>query len=304
LRVEGPWLIRLYASLPLRAASRLWGTISSATVPLSLRPLLYGAYARVFDCNLDEAEVPDLAAYPSLGDFFYRRLRDGARPLAAGAELVVPADGRVLALGELTGGALIPHIKGGSFSLKALLGAHPAPALDRPEPPLVLSPAPAKGNSFHYCVIYLAPGDYHRFHSPAVWNVESRRHFAGELLSVSPAVYEKIRNLFVLNERVALTGTWQHGFFSMIPVGATNVGGIRIDFDPELHTNAPESAQHPIGTFVERRFPGRGVALRRGDAVGGFRMGSTVVLVFEARQGFQFSVREGEKVRVGQMLGQ
>ncbi|KAJ1676786.1 phosphatidylserine decarboxylase 1, partial [Spiromyces aspiralis] len=82
-----------------------------------------------------------------------------------------------------------------------------------------------------FCVIYLAPGDYHRFHSPANWVVEGRRHFAGELYSVSPYIASILPNLFVLNERVALLGRWRYGFMSMVPVGATNVGSIYINFD-------------------------------------------------------------------------
>ena len=77
----------------------------------------------------------------------------------------------------------------------------------------------APGNRLHFMVVYLAPGDYHRFHSPANWVVETRRHFAGELFSVSPFIAKRIADLFVLNERIVLLGRWRYGFFSMIPVG-------------------------------------------------------------------------------------
>jgi phosphatidylserine decarboxylase len=87
------------------------------------------------------------------------------------------------------------------------------------------------GNGLFFAVVYLAPGDYHRFHSPTAWVVEKRRHFAGELYSVAPYVAKRLHNLFVLNERVALLGRWRYGFFSMVPVGATNVGSIVINFD-------------------------------------------------------------------------
>lgn len=88
-----------------------------------------------------------------------------------------------------------------------------------------------EGNELFFAVVYLAPGDYHRFHSPTAWVVEKRRHFAGELYSVSPYIAKRLANLFVLNERVAMLGRWRHGFFSMVPVGATNVGSIVINFD-------------------------------------------------------------------------
>ena len=95
------------------------------------------------------------------------------------------------------------------------------------------------GNELFFTVIYLAPGDYHRFHSPAAWVVEKRRHFAGksiypailpvrlptlrlgELFSVAPWLVKRLPDLFVLNKRVALLGRWRYGFFSMIPVGVS-----------------------------------------------------------------------------------
>ena len=92
--------------------------------------------------------------------------------------------------------------------------------------------------ALYYCVVYLAPGDYHRFHSPVSWVVESRRHFAGELYSVSPYLQRTMPGLFTLNERVVLLGRWRWGFFSYTPVGATNVGSIVVNFDAELRTNS------------------------------------------------------------------
>lgn len=88
-----------------------------------------------------------------------------------------------------------------------------------------------EGHELFFAVIYLAPGDYHRFHSPTAWVVEKRRHFVGELYSVSPYIAKRLQGLFVLNERVAMLGRWKYGFFSMVPVGATNVGSIVINFD-------------------------------------------------------------------------
>jgi phosphatidylserine decarboxylase len=81
----------------------------------------------------------------------------------------------------------------------------------------------------YQCVIYLAPGDYHRFHSPTDWTVKFRRHFSGDLIGVKFANW--IPGLFHINERVVYSGEWKHGFFSMTAVGATNVGTIKIYFD-------------------------------------------------------------------------
>jgi len=166
---------------------------------------------------------------------------------------------------------------------------------------------PKPGNKMFFCVVYLGPGDYHRFHSPASWVVERRRHFAGELFSVSPYVTQKLADLFVLNERVALLGRWRHGFFSMVPVGATNVGRIVINFDKDLRTNSSTRPEKP-GRFTEANYASAsrllgGHPLQAFDEVGGFMLGSTIVMVFEAPENFHFTAVKGAKCKVGESLG-
>ncbi|KAI9849818.1 MAG: phosphatidylserine decarboxylase 1 [Sclerophora amabilis] len=192
--------------------------------------------------------------------------------------------------------------------------------------------------ALYYAVVYLAPGDYHRFHSPTSWVAEKRRHFAGELYSVSPYLQRTLPGLFTLNERVVLLGRWRWGFFSFTPVGATNVGSIKINFDRELQTNSltTESAAdraaeqaakrgEPYSGFAEATYAGAskllgGHALKRGEEMGGFQLGSTIVLVFEApkgqrksidegwaggarKGGWRWNVEQGQKVKMGESLG-
>ncbi|EFY85389.1 phosphatidylserine decarboxylase proenzyme 1 precursor [Metarhizium acridum CQMa 102] len=188
-----------------------------------------------------------------------------------------------------------------------------------------------KSTSLYYAVIYLAPGDYHRFHSPTNWVVERRRHFAGELYSVSPYLQRTLPGLFTLNERVVLLGRWRYGFFSYVPVGATNVGSIKINFDRELRTNSlltDTAADHAAEEAAKRGEPYMGFseatyeeassvlhghALRRGEEMGGFQLGSTIVLVFEAPSekeeggkpisGWHWAVEKGQTIKMGQALG-
>ncbi len=175
----------------------------------------------------------------------------------------------------------------------------------------------------YYAVVYLAPGDYHRFHSPVSWVCTSRRHFAGELYSVSPYVQRTLPGLFTLNERVVLLGRWKHGFFSYTSVGATNVGSIKINFDKELRTNslttdtvadqqAAQAAERgePYSGFSEASYEAAskvlgGHALKRGEEVGGFALGSSIVLVFEAPagDGWKWTVENGQRVKYGEALG-
>lgn len=165
-----------------------------------------------------------------------------------------------------------------------------------------------KGNKLFYCVIYLSPGDYHHFHSPTNWIIEKRRHFTGHLLSVAPKFVNLVHNLFAVNERVALIGRWKHGFFSMIPVGATNVGSVVLTFDENLTTNLP-FRKVPVkrGLYTERSYSNysnllHGISIHKGEELGGFKMGSTVILVFEAPNKFKFNIKPAQKIKFGQSI--
>ncbi|SCU87256.1 LADA_0E02916g1_1 [Lachancea dasiensis] len=161
----------------------------------------------------------------------------------------------------------------------------------------------------YFAVIYLAPGDYHHYHSPVNWVCKLRRHFPGELFSVAPYFQRNFPNLFVLNERVALLGHWKHGFFSMTPVGATNVGSIKLNFDKELITNGKRKEKVKPHTCYEATYENTsavlgGVPLVKGEEMGGFMLGSTVVLCFEAPDSFEFDIKVGQAVKMGQPLGE
>ena len=147
---------------------------------------------------------------------------------------------------------------------------------------------------------------------------------------MSPYMAKRLENLFVLNERVALSGRWKHGFFAMVPVGATNVGSIKVNFDKvggplllpfqliahrtcqrmqDLRTNVRVRGRPPPpGTYSEAVYADaspllRGQPLTPGQEMGGFCLGSTIVLVFEAPKTFEFYVHPGHRVKVGQRLG-
>ncbi|KAK9383787.1 phosphatidylserine decarboxylase-domain-containing protein, partial [Kockiozyma suomiensis] len=346
----------------------------------------YRFYAYVFGVNLDEVAEDDLTIYRNLGEFFFRELKSGARPIDPHATLVSPADGKILHSGVVAGRE-VEQVKGMTYSLDALLGREPNASSDSlPVEFINAAEAEEKNKEFaaangiqfaldellgsngsnsdydydasstagasdstsdeemtvlegdkanfgaspaaqlrvdreiakpslpdhdmFFCVIYLAPGDYHRFHSPAAWVAETRRHFAGELYSVAPYFQHRLSGLFVLNERVALLGRWRHGFFSMTPVGATNVGSIKVHFDKDLKTNDPHhkhrNVDKPVcyeATYANASKLLGGYPLEKGQQMGGFELGSTVVLVFEAPKKFRFNVKEGQHVKVGEPLG-
>ena len=94
-----------------------------------------------------------------------------------------------------------------------------------------------RGNKLMYLVVYLAPKDYHRYHSPTYFVANYRRHVVGYLEPVRPSYLMKHRDVLKQNERVNLLGDWMHGFFAMSFIGALNVGSINLHFDDDIATN-------------------------------------------------------------------
>lgn len=165
----------------------------------------------------------------------------------------------------------------------------------------------------YYCTLYLAPGDCHHFHSPAKLTFKERRHFPGALLSVAPSVARLVKGIFTINERVVLLGEWQHGFFCFAAVGAYNVGSIHLVFDQDLVTN--KAMEYQPGDFIQNTYTvtspesknnqltDKPVQLGKGDHIGWFSLGSTIILIFAAPKNFEFTVQAGGRVLVGHPLG-
>ena len=280
-RVGGPraMLERLAAtavSWPL--LSRMTGRLSDLRLP---RPVLAPAirlYARAFGVDLAEAALPP-DAYPSFSAFFTRRLRAGARPIAGGEGVVVsPTDSRLSAIGAVPEDGLLEQVKGTRYSIEALLGS----AEDA---------APFRTGV--HATLYLSPAMYHRVHSPVDGRVRAWRYVPGRLFPVNAAGVRSIPGLYTRNERVALfLDTEAHGPVAVVLVGAANVGRMSLAF-ADLATNAGR----PPGRVV----PAGPVALRRGDEIGAFNLGSTVVLLV-ADPGLAPAAVAGDLVRVGQAL--
>lgn len=283
------WRLRAYCSLPWNAFSRLAGGIANTRIPVFLRSRLLGAYVSAYDCRMDEALIEDLSEYPTFAAFFNRKLKPIVRPISD-ASLVSPADGVVVHYGKVENGR-IEFVKGHDYEISEFLG--PVNFTKR-------SKREKEGRDLYQIVIYLAPGNYHAFHAPARWVAEKELHFPGLLLSVRPSILNRLPRLFCLNERVVIRGHWKHGFFSLSAVAATNVGDVMIDADPNLRTNVKriqKKASGPVASSVELNH-----AYLPGDRVGEFKLGSAVVLVFEAPPSIEFAVKAGDQLRYGQSL--
>ncbi|XP_047418317.1 phosphatidylserine decarboxylase proenzyme, mitochondrial isoform X3 [Sciurus carolinensis] len=261
--------VALYKSVPTRLLSRAWGRLNQVELPHWLRRPVYSLYIWTFGVNMKEAAVEDLHHYRNLSEFFRRKLKPQARPVSGVHSVISPSDGKILNFGQVKN-CEVEQVKGVTYSLESFLGPRtfmedlpfpPASSRDSFRNQLVTR----EGNELYHCVIYLAPGDYHCFHSPTDWTVSHRRHFPGSLMSVNPGMARWIKELFCHNERVVLTGDWKHGFFSLTAVGATNVGSIRIYFDRDLHTNSPRYSKGSYNDFSFVTHANKeGVPMRKG----------------------------------------
>ena len=226
-------------------ASRMFGKFCDLTLPKLLRPPIYRFCAWYANANLDEVQG-DLSSFPSLQEFFTRRLVPGVRPIDQNSELVSPVDGKVVVFGRANE-RRVEQVKGVTYDIADFLGTYEGQgergdskkenSVDRINSMAMEGTNQEKGTCVFHVVIYLSPGDYHRLHSPADLNVQELRHFPGTLFPISPVFARLIPGLFSLNERVVLAGEWKHGAMAYTAVGAYNVGSISMHFDSSVSTN-------------------------------------------------------------------
>jgi len=263
------------SSLP--ALSRAVGRLADLRLPgFLLRPVLR-LYVRAYGVDLEEAADP-VHSFRTFNAFFTRRLRAGARPIDGDAVVVSPSDSRLRAISPVPADGRLEQIKGSTYSIEALLGS----AEDA---------APFLGGV--HATLYLSPSMYHRVHSPVDGRIGACRHVPGRRFPVNAAGVRSVPGLFVRNERVALLlDTEAHGPVAVVLVGAANVGRI---------TLAPSGLEADPRRSAGRMVPAKPLPVRRGDELGAFNLGSTVVLLV-ADPALVPTVAAGDVVRVGQAL--
>jgi phosphatidylserine decarboxylase len=260
------------------ALSRVAGWLTDRRLPPALLVPVIRAYSRVYGVDLSEAAEPP-EAFPTFGAFFTRRLRDGARPVDTAEDTVVaPCDSRLSGLGPVEDGRLA-QIKGRTYTLEALLGSSRDASTFR------------SGLS---ATLYLSPGMYHRVHSPVDGRVLGWRYLPGRLFPVNAPAVRSVPGLFTRNERVAvfLEGDGL-GPIAVVLVGAANVGRITLTFS-DLVTNA--------GAPAGWREPAELLSVRRGEEIGAFNLGSTVVLLAADPALVSVGGQAGALVRMGEAL--
>lgn len=213
-------------------------------------------FGKYYQINFEEAEKP-LDQYHSIGDFFVRRLKEGVRPLAA-SPILHPADSVIAQIGTIVSGKCI-QAKGKTYDVAGLCGD------------------PELGKQYEgglFVTYYLCPTDYHRVHSPVDGKLVRAHHIPGHLWPVNEWSANNIENLFAVNERVILEIETRLGKCLLVFVGATNVGQIRLSFDPEIVTNKFLKQEN-----LERHYSPP-IEITKGQELGAFYMGSTVVMIY------------------------
>ncbi len=242
--------------LPKNDLSHAVGKIVHTKLPGSLGRKSVGMFARYYNINLEEAEH-GLEDYPSIGALFTRKLKEGLRPVGKG--IVHPADALITEAAPIKDGQAI-QAKGRTYSVAGLLGG---------------GPYSENFNDGAFVTYYLCPTDYHRVHSPVDGKIIWSNHIPGALWPVNEWSTQKIPNLFNVNERIAVVIESERGLVALVMVAATNVGNMSMTFDPSITTKVRRGSRKPHPkTYAP------GVTVSRGEEVGIFHMGSTVVMLY------------------------
>ena len=252
--------VELFVALQ-RVLPKIWLSRTIGRVAESRRPWLKNMLIRAaishFNINFDEAASTELADYEHFNAFFTRALREGARPIHAAPEAIVsPADGIISQFGEIDDGELI-QAKGVHYSAAQLLGCD-------------ASAEHYRGGEF--ATVYLSPRDYHRVHMPCDGKLVRSRYIPGELFSVNEKTATGLANLFVRNERLVCEFDSERGPFALVLVGAMLVAGIETVWGGD--------EQPGPGAVRERDHSAENHTFARGDEIGRFKFGSTVIALF------------------------
>jgi len=246
--------------IPKSYMSWFVGMMANLPLPKPLANLLVGWFARAYKIDTSLAIRP-WKSFPSIGAFFTRDLRPEVRPVADG--MVSPVDGTLRSAQNVSGVGDATLVKGRDYSIAALLGNDD------------LAARFAQGQVWNF---YLSPQDAHHIFSPVDGMIVKSVHVPGKLWPVNDWAISAVDGLFVVNERVITFIETEHGLVAVVMVGATNVGRIALSYAP-IETNRAPWKKHVQKTMTHSPT----ISLSRGEKIGTFKMGSTVVLVFEKR---------------------
>jgi phosphatidylserine decarboxylase len=243
--------------MPKLAMTRLAGRIASAEWGALTTWVIEGFISR-YKVNMSEAVHEDPAHYKSFNEFFTRPLKEGVRPLAS-STWVCPVDGAISQCGAIELDQIF-QAKGHQYSTRALVGGDAALA--------------AQFQNGQFATLYLSPRDYHRIHMPIAGKLLRMIHVPGDLFSVNPTTARGVPGLFARNERVVCEFETEKGPMGLVRVGATIVGSMATVWHGQVNPPRP-------GMVREWHYDTQNVLLQKGEEMGRFLLGSTVVMLFQ-----------------------
>jgi phosphatidylserine decarboxylase len=242
--------------MPKRALTSFAGMVASARAGAFTTAIIRW-FVGHYGVNMNEALDPDIRSYGTFNDFFTRAFKEGVRPIAD-VDLVCPIDGAISQLGRIERDRIF-QAKGHDYTTTALVGGDAGLA--------------AQFEDGSFVTLYLSPKDYHRIHMPCSGRLVRMIHVPGDLFSVNPATARGVPGLFARNERVVCVFESSHGPFVMVLVGATIVGSMATVWHGVV--NPPRPGKVREWTYAQRPFD-----FAKGDEMGRFLLGSTVVMLF------------------------
>ena len=269
-----------YPNFKSSIASRLFGAFASKEFPSPIQRTINKTYTSLMKVNLMEFEEAHL--YKSLNALFTRRFKTRRLFNINERTMISPCDSFVSASGRIEK-SLALQIKGFSYDVRTLLGDY------------ITKDQKERLEGGDYINFYLSPRDYHRYHAPIDMRITKAVHIPGHLYPVNCTWLRKIEGLFIENERVVLECyTKENSLFYMIFVGALNVGKMAFTFDATIQTNAKSSFQQCY--LYDDLF------VSKGDELGHFEMGSTIVMLFE-KESIDLELGGAKHVKFGQPIG-
>ena len=234
---------------------------------------------KLYDVHLHEAVRENPEDYATFNDFFTRALKAQVRPVAT-TDLVSPVDGRVSQFGAVHHHSLI-QAKGKTFSTQTLLG-----------------PGQWTNTDFQaFTTIYLSPRDYHRIHMPRAGQLLGMTYIPGDLWSVSPETVATVDQIYARNERLVCYFTSDQRVFVVVLVGATNVAAMEVVWEQGLIQSQDGQPRH-------YDYQDQSIQLVKGEELGRFNMGSTVILLFPQQVVWEPDFRVEAPVKMGQAMAE
>lgn len=262
------------------ALSQIFGRFASKAHAPSVQKVINNGYVKLMGLDMSDFQSPD--NYPTLNALFTRKLNQPRTFSLEASALISPCDSLITECGNVEMGQAL-QIKGMQYGINDFLGKR----IDDS------SKESMKNGS--YINFYLSPKDYHRYHAPLDMQVLKAVHIPGKLYPVNIPTLKKKLNLFIENERVVMECLTHDGKrFFLVLVGALNVGEMELLFEPSIRTNTTDE----VSTYTYED-----LFLKKGEDFGCFRMGSTIVMIFEEGM-CQIEIATGDNVRFGQTIGE